>query len=149
MENRVLFLRHWGSVAGTRGLLLDPDRGTVTAGGDVDGSLDGFYRWFGIPGRRTLWALYRDGDGIRLRIGGSCWDTLDGRVRVELDWPRFGVARFRIRVDGRIDHESRRSYPFRSLIARIDPTYDAIEYETDFFEAFIEVACVQRDWLAG
>jgi len=130
-----MYLRHFWHAGGLK--QLEPTSGVVTdAPAGVSVSEWGFvwrqgHRWF---------AIRSDNDSLIFQHGSNTW-----RLRPENEFQTTSglFRRFTIIRAGQIEFSVR--YRFGgTLMAAIDPTYDAIDEESDDF--FLYVVSIWRSW---
>ena len=143
-------LRHW--TYAVRDVELDPVSGrgrTVPLAAPVvsDVPIAGFAAsertvW----GRRTWFAVYRVGDAVVLQVGARRFAL--GDPSLELEHRRLSPAfsRFTVREGGAVVFQLRYWHPGRLVMALIDPTYDGIDQETDFFLEFLAERADDTAW---
>jgi hypothetical protein len=131
-----MLLAHLWHAGGVRE--FDPATGQVGAVVDVERSAA---TWGFLWKQRGRWfAIRKDDESLLFQAGPRCWRLSED---IELRVTRGLWRRFEIVQDGRTDFSLR--YVFRGAAqAAIDPTYDAIDEESDDF--FLYVTEMWRHW---
>lgn len=138
---RQMRLNHWSRAkldvdfdpaTGTAGVIrlseARPDNSQLTGFAACERRLVGSQTWF---------AIFRDGEGLVFSAGPQHWRL--GAVGVEFKHRRLlpFVSQFQVYEDGRSVYSITYTHFRRLLFAIMDPTYDKIDQESDYFLEFV------------
>ena len=145
-------LHHWSRAK--RDVEFEPATGAAAVveldaprdGSEVTRGFAGFER--GFLGARQAFALFRSGDSVVFSVGGKQW---------HLDTPglRFGhsrrvpfLSRFTVWEGDRLAFSFSYTHLGRLLVAVLDPTYDKLDQDSDFFLEFVAEHAGSPEWRA-
>lgn len=100
----------------------------------------------GLP---QVFAVFREQDRIVFTAGKRRWHLDQPGLRFAHTRPAPFLSRFRVMEDGRVTFSILYSHVGRLLWSLVDPTYDRIDEETDFFLAFIAEYGTSPEWRAN
>ena len=100
-------------------------------------------------GRRQAFALFRSGDALFFCAGRHRWKLGQPGLRFAHDHPFPFLSRFRVFESDRVVFSSSYSHIGRLLFALLDPTYDKIDEDSDFFLAFVAENAQSPEWQAN
>jgi len=100
----------------------------------------------GWLGRRHWFALFRTGDEIVFQAGKRRWRVGDPEVSYVHVQPTPFSSRFEVRKGGHPELSFRYHNLGRALFARVDPGYDGIDHETDYFLEFVAINAGSASW---
>lgn len=101
-----------------------------------------------IAGARQVFALFRSGDSIVFSAGATHWRLGEPGRRFEHSRGLPFLSRFRVLEGDRVAFSIHYSHVRRLLVALIDPTYDKLEQDSDFFLEFVAEHAHSADWRA-
>ena len=99
-----------------------------------------------VLGARCWFALYRAGDAILFQAGSRRWRTDDPAVRFAHHRLLPALSRFAVYVHDRCAFSITYAHAGRLFFAVIDPTYDGIDQESDFFLEFVAEHAGSASW---
>lgn len=127
---------------------FDPTTGRVNSrycfSKDRASSGNGYYSHEGIGLRgRTTFAIYRDGTSKIFQAGCKKWDLDSQRLSLRFKTAESGLhSNFEVFEAGNIVFSFRYAHPLRTLMARVDSTYDGLDFQHDHFLS--HVTCLAR-----
>ena len=96
---------------------------------------------------RRFYALYAYDGRLYFQSGRKKWDVTDGLRRCTFWAAGYGLCSGLImHFDNGESHRPVLVHPFRGLFARIDPTYDGMDAESDQFFLFVRQQLPNADW---
>jgi len=98
-------------------------------------------------GRKQHFAIFKSGNGIVFHAGKKHWQLNDSSVKVKHSRPYPFLSRFCIEVSGHKEYSIIYSHLVRVLFMFIDPTYDKIDQDADFFLEFVAENGTTSEWL--
>jgi hypothetical protein len=117
-----------------------PDTSVPTGFADFERSLFG---------PRQVFALYRSGDALFFSAGARSWQLGQPRLRFVHSHPFPFFSRFRVLESDRVVFSILYSRVGRLLFALMDPTYDKLDEDSDFFLAFVAEYAQSPEWQAN
>ena len=134
-------LRVWDRFAAVVEFDVDSGRvisGRRTLGDPKTAPTSGFTKTErGRRGRAFDFAVYRDFDDVYFQAGNKRWRVGDPNVRFSHARLSPISSRFRVEVGGAVDFDFAYAHPLRSLVEMLDPTYDYLDLESDFFLIYV------------
>ena len=100
-------------------------------------------------GPLVTFAVYRSGPGIFLSAGARRWLLGAPELRLEHTRRVPFVSRFRVSEGGRPTFVYSYFHFRRLMLALLDPTYDGIDQDHDFFLEFLAREALTPAWLAA
>src|SRR5262245_39214075 len=100
-------------------------------------------------GTRQAFAVYRSGDAVFFNAGVRRWELGQPGLRFLHGNPFPFFSRFSVVVADRVVFTIQYPHLGRLLWAMIDPTYDGLDEEHDFFLAFVAKHAQSPEWLAN
>lgn len=129
--------------------ILAPTTGSVEiAKREKEDILSGFASREPVLGvLHRLYAVYPYQERLYFRAGKKTWDITDAKVECKYWWFLYGaLSGFILKLNGKIVHHAKLIHPNRALFARMDPTYDNIDAESDHFFLFLRRQLPKKDW---
>lgn len=143
-------LRSWSRAA--RDVEFDPrtGKGRVVAlpgARDEGDELSGFAaRERPLLGLGEWFAVYRGGDELFFHAGSRRWELQRPEIRLLHERRNPLRSRFLVLEGGREVYAIDYSHVIRSLFALIDPTYDKLDEDSDFFLEFMAAHARDPAW---
>ena len=101
-----------------------------------------------LLGARQIFAVFRDGDSVVFSAGAKRW-ALDRPGLRLVHSRRFPfLSRFRVWEDERLAFSITYLHLGRLLVALLDPTYDKLDQDSDFFLEFVAEHAGSSEWRA-
>lgn len=100
-----------------------------------------------VFGPKVNFAIFRNDNGIVFYAGKRSWLLNDKNVEIIHSRPFPFLSRFTVKVSGEIDYVITYSHFLRVMYMLIDPTYDKLEQDADFFLEFVAENCKSSEWL--
>jgi hypothetical protein len=97
-------------------------------------------------GRSVPFALYRSGDDLFFSAGRRAWNLGQSRLSFSHGRPIAFVSRFQVLESGRVVFSFWYSHVARLLLEALDPTYNDLDQEHDFFLAFVAQYAATASW---
>lgn len=97
-------------------------------------------------GRKEHFAIFKNSQGIVFYAGKRCWQLNNPAISMTHSRPFPFLSRFVIEVSGQKDYTLTYSHIGRLLYTFIDPTYDKIDQDDDFFLEFIAENALSKSW---
>jgi hypothetical protein len=101
----------------------------------------------GLFGRKENFAILNDGEGIVFCARKKIWNLTDPNVKVKHSRFFLFLSSFCVSVSGKNEYSIIYSHIGRMLIMLIDPTYDKIDQDGDFFLEFVAENSNSKEWL--
>jgi hypothetical protein len=98
-------------------------------------------------GRREHFAVFKNAEGIAFYAGKQHWQLNDPAVKIFHTRPLPFLSRFTVTVLGEIEYRITYTHFLRTLFLFIDPTYDKIDQDADFFLEFVAEQAHSEEWL--
>ena len=96
---------------------------------------------------RRFYAVYALDDRFIFQAGRRFWDLTEGPVEARFYTMGFGIASgIALYHGGNLIHRAFLFHPARALFARLDPTYDFLEAESDHFFFFLRNQIHKDEW---
>lgn len=143
-------LRDWKSAA--RDIEFDPESGAarivaLPVPRPKDTQLSGFACMErSVWGAPTVFAVYRVADGLRFSAGRQTWRLDDSDLVLTHTRCLPFLSKFCVIRSGRKEFSFTCFHFGRMLMASCDPTYDGIDYDQDYFLAFVAKNALSADW---
>lgn len=99
-----------------------------------------------LGGRRVAFALYREADDLLFRAGSRSWKLGASDLSFSHKHPFPFVSRFQVLEAGRVTFSFTYSHIRRLLWALLDPTYDKLDDDSDFFLLFVADHAADPSW---
>ena len=100
-------------------------------------------------GTRQVFALFKSGDGLFFSAGTRCWPLDRPGLRFVHSRPFPFFSRFRVLESDRVVFSILYSHVRRLFMEVMDPAYDKLDEETDFFLAFVAQHAQSPEWQAS
>jgi hypothetical protein len=100
-------------------------------------------------GPRQVFALFKVGDALFFSAGARRWQLDQAGLQFVHTHPFPFLSRFRVVESGQAAFSITYSHVGRLLFALLDPTYDKIDEDTDFFLAFVAEYAQSAEWQAN
>src|SRR5262249_35428386 len=97
-------------------------------------------------GRRQVFALFMVGDALFFSAGTQRWQLDQPGLEFVHSHPFPFLSRFQVIDSGRTVFSITYSHLGRLLFALLDPTYDKIDEDSDFFLAFVAEHARSPEW---
>jgi hypothetical protein len=102
-----------------------------------------------IAGSRIVFAVYHQRETVFFSAGASRWPLGSPHIRLEHERRVPFTSRFRVVVAGRPEFSFEYLHIGRWLFELMDPTYDAIDQDSDFFLEFLAEQAGSPQWLGN
>ena len=99
-------------------------------------------------GGREHFAVYKLNSDIVFNAGRKSWNLSDDAVEVEHTRPYPFFSRFSVKVSGKTEYSINYCHLGRLLYMCLDPTYDKLEQDADFFLEFVAENGNSKEWLS-
>lgn len=145
-------LHAWGTT--TRDIEFDPATGSAAViklpESRPDTTVPAGFAHFeqGLFRARQVFALFRSGDTLFFSAGARRWQLGQPGLRFVHSFPVPFLSRFRVFESDRVVFSIWYSHVGRLLFAVMDPTYDKLAEESDFFLAFVAEYAQSPEWQA-
>jgi len=100
-------------------------------------------------GPYVSFAIFKDENGIMFYAGSKGWPLSDQEIKFSHSRPFPFLSRFCVHDSEKIAFSIIYSHLGRLLYTLIDPTYDKLEQDADFFLEFIAENANSKDWLSN
>ena len=100
-------------------------------------------------GPRQVFALFKLGDILFFSAGARRWQLDQAGLQFVHSHPFPFLSRFRVVETGQTVFSITYSHVGRLVFALIDPTYDKIDEDSDFFLAFVAEYAQSPEWQAN
>lgn len=100
-------------------------------------------------GARQVFAVFRRGDSVIFAAGSRLWQLDQPDLRLLHSRPRPFCSRFSVIEGGGVAFSILYSHVGRLFFAHLDPTYDRLDEETDFFLSFVAEYGSSPEWQAN
>jgi hypothetical protein len=143
-------LQAWSSA--WRDIDFDPATGSASAirlpGARPDSApLCGFAQFERrVFGAREVFALYRSGDALFFSAGARRWKLGDPGLRFTHGHRGPFMSNFRVVESEGVGYSLLYPHVGRTVYAIVDPTYDGIDRDSDFFLAFVAENAQKTEW---
>ncbi len=97
-------------------------------------------------GRPVTFALYRAADDLRFSAGRRSWTLGPSGLSFSHEQPFACLSRFQVLESGRVTFSFTYSHVGRLMWAILDPTYNKLDQEADFFLAFVAEQAASPSW---
>ena len=94
-------------------------------------------------------AIFKDERGVVFYAGSKGWSLNSQEVKLSHSRPFPCFSRFRVFESGECVFSFTYSHLGRSLYAFVDPTYDKIDQDADFFLEYVAENATSKEWLSN
>jgi len=101
-----------------------------------------------VLGARQVFALFKSGNILFFSAGARRWELGQPGLRFVHGRPFPFLSRFRVIESDRVVFSILYSHLGRVLLELIDPTYDKLDQESDFFLSFVAEYATSPEWQA-
>jgi hypothetical protein len=102
-----------------------------------------------VFGRRVPFAAYRSGEATFMSAGRQRWQLGSPTLTFQHQSVLPFISCFQVRENGQLVLSFTYTHIVRSLWPFLDPTYDGIDEDTDFFLAFLARNAGSAEWYTG
>jgi hypothetical protein len=100
-----------------------------------------------VFGARRTFAVFKSGDDLFFSAGSTQWKLGDPDLSFKHSHPFPFTSRFWVLESGQVAYSILYSHFGRSLFAIMDPTYDQIDEDSDYFLAFMAENAQDPEWV--